>query len=321
MAHARLVALAGAVALAAALAVPAGETGAVADVDPVHSGIAIGLHLAYFSYEESLDLDEILRDFGVDSMIGKPKSTERGLCPGLRLELTAAGRTIPIFFRPRLEVILGLANSYDGSSQAKPVEDSYGDTVAIQFDPVTDTKQNYFFRVGADLGYHHGWQNSGLALYTGADARLWNRSIDQMNEYYYWFSEAFGASLRWLLPQQWTIGVDARADVMFAGWMRITASTTSNGPGRQRASLPAVKLANRPGWRLQMPVEKRFSHTLGLRLVPWMESYRFGRSNTRTVEAYDYYSYTEMTYYEPASSSLWGGLTVDLMLYFGRKGE
>jgi hypothetical protein len=315
-------ALAGAVTLAAALSAAAGTTGVAADVDPVHSGISIGLALAYFSYEESLDISQIMKDFGVDSIVGTPKSTESGLCPGLRLELTTAGRAIPIFFRPHLEIILGLANSYDGSSQATPVEDAYGDTVAIRFDPVTDTKQNYFFRGGADLGYHHGWNNFGVAIYTGIDARIWIRSLDQSNEDYYWFSEAFGASARWLLPQQWTIGVDAQSDVMFAGWMRITMSTSSSdGQGHPRIGLPAVKLTNRPGWRLQMPVEKRFSRALGLRLVPWMEYYRFGRSNSQTVDEYYDYGDTQMTYYEPASSSLWGGLTVDLMVYFGRSGQ
>ena len=91
---------------------------------------SVGVSLCWFSYQEEYDLNEEIQNFTEsygyppDAVIGAPKSTEHGSDLALTAALTLYSWRNRIFFRPKAGLVLGMGNSYDGSSQEQLIVDT-----------------------------------------------------------------------------------------------------------------------------------------------------------------------------------------------------
>ncbi len=295
-----------------------------------YAGISIGLRLGYFAYNEIFPEDETLEFLGVDRVEGVPKSSEYGLCEGLELDLMGRIPGSPMFVRPRLSGYLGIMHRYDGSTQADIREDVNGDTVAV-YEPAQMRKNNYFLRGSVELGGGHFGRKGALTIFTGLDMRLWSRTFSrQEKEYYYWLNLPLGLAMHLNGNNGWRYGLETRVFFMAYGAMQYVYDT----PGMFSTSpidAPAVELSNeipfgrRVSVRIEVPIQKRVGNALSLRFYPYFEYYHFGRSNVDTMridQDYDYYSepgYDVVPFYEPASHTYVGGLSVDLVIHFRRR--
>lgn len=294
-----------------------------------YAGISIGLRLAYFAYNELFPMEETLEFLGVDRIQGQPKSSEFGLCEGLELDLMGRIPGSPMFIRPRLSGFLGIMHRYDGSTQAD-VQVIGGDTVAV-YEPAEMRKNNYFLRGSLELGGGHFGKKGAITVFTGIDARLWSRTFSrQEKEYYYWCNLPLGLAMHANNNKGWRFGLEMRAFFMIGGAMHYVYDQ----PGLFSTSpieAPPVYLSNeipfarRFSWRVELPIQKRLGNALSLRFYPYFEYYHFGRSNidTMTIDPDYLYSYEPgsnlVPFYEPASDTYIGGLSLDLMLHFRRR--
>ncbi|MBD3243465.1 MAG: hypothetical protein GF331_22940 [Chitinivibrionales bacterium] len=293
-----------------------------------YTGFSVGLRLGYFYYAEQFPRDEARELLGIEKVEGQPKSSEYGLCEGLELDLVQRIAGTPLFVRPRLSAFLGLMHQYDGSTQSSRVEGS--DTIAV-YEPYEMKKNNFFLRAGIEFGGGHFGRALAVTGFTGVDVRLWSRALSrQETEYYSWYNLPVGLALYVNVPNEWRLGLEARAYFMIYGQMHYTFD--SPGPfGSDPIEAPPVRLSDeisfgrRVSVRIEVPIQKRLGNAVSLRFYPYFEYYSFGRSNvdSMTIDG-DYFYDMEPgihkgAFYEPASDTYNGGLSVDLVIHFRRR--
>lgn len=299
---------------------------------PFHT-ISLGPHLGYIHYDEIFHENEmkalaLMDGIVIDSFAGVPKSTEYGFCPGLSFSYCYTGKKVPIFFSiPTLTLLLGVGNTYDGSTGSV---DSTSSGVVAEFNPYTFTKTNLYMRYGFDLGYLFIVKKFHLRISTGFEQRIWRRNlVDRSDipegirvkdyERYSWISIPVNTVLYYLANDKFTIGAEFGTKFMVYGKMQIVFSI-SNNYEKIETEADAVKLGNRVGCYGALLLEPRISRKVGLRIAPYFEYYRFGKSNTGTKRYVGNIVNNEPThFYEPASKTFWGGLAFDILIYPGVK--
>jgi hypothetical protein len=292
--------------------------------------IGIGPSLSYFYYNEHLDIDPIIQEFRSlhtyePAIAGTPKSTEYGAVLGFTMNSMWVFRTPSLLLRSRFAMLFGIANTYDGSSQA----DTSQAPGTITFTPIKDQKNNLFITGGIDLGYAFSTEKWPWALYSGIDAKIWYRDMTlysqqlssaTSSELYYWFSVPLGALVTRPVSPHLLLGCDARIDFMFYG--RMQASETS--PYGGSLDFPILRLGDRASYRLDAFLQTRPSGSVSFKFGPYVMLYGFAQSNTDTVTipGGDYGSTDQrVAFWEPESASFLVGINFQVEFLRGRPAE
>ncbi|HUI92671.1 MAG TPA: hypothetical protein VLX68_10525 [Chitinivibrionales bacterium] len=289
--------------------------------------IAVGPQASYFYYNEHIEIDPLVQQFRDQylrspKISGEPKSSEYGGMLGVNFGIT---RYLPgphLLIRPRVALLVGMGNTYDGSEQGG-VLDSAGVPVGIEFVPHKDQKDNIFLMGGCDIGYVFTNASWPTAVYSGLDAKLWYRDMvlyseqayvppgTTMSETYYWFSVPIGAVITKPLSGRWLLGIEPRVDLMFFGQMQITEDVTGSDVSY---NYPAVTLGSKASFRLDLYMQTRLGSSISLKFGPYAMLYGFGKSNTDTATASVYGEPAEkMSFWEPASASYWIGFNLQVL--------
>jgi hypothetical protein len=292
--------------------------------------IGIGPSLSYFYYNEHLDINPIIQEFRSlhtyqPAIAGTPKSTEYGAVLGFTVSSMWVFRAPSLVLRSRFAMLFGIANTYDGSSQA----DTSQAPGTITFTPIKDQKNNFFATGGIDLGYAFPTARCPWALYSGIDAKIWYRDMTlysqqsssaTSSELYYWFSVPLGALVMRPVSPHVLLGCDARIDFMFYG--RMQASETS--PYGGSLDFPILTLGNRASYRLDAFLQTRPSGSVSFRFGPYVMLYGFAQSNTDTVTipgGYDGSTDQRVAFLEPESASFWIGINFQVEFLRARRAE
>ena len=83
--------------------------------------LEIGPMVSYVHYDEIFSVKDVEEIIGLDSTIGWPKSTEYGAQLGIRVSYRHLGKTIPLYFNPRISYQLFPKNQYDGTTQGQAI--------------------------------------------------------------------------------------------------------------------------------------------------------------------------------------------------------
>lgn len=281
--------------------------------------VSIGVSLGYLYYSEDLDMSDDIQAFTSEfgrapRLVGAPKSTEYGTVFGASASATFYSWENRLIVRPRAGLLLGLNNTYDGSTQEQLYRDNNGDTTGIEFDPLTFQKNNVFLFAGCDIGYAIPYVKFPFFMYTGLDFKLWYRdlvdnggdllySTDVSNsETYYWLSAPLGVLVTRPVSPRYVLGMDACVNFMFFGGMQ-----AGQGSGGTSVNYPAVTLGNRASVKVELFVEKKRDNKPALRFAPYFLYYTFGKSNTAVAPPS---GDTPESFYEPSSNSFQFGFTL-----------
>ncbi len=276
---------------------------------------SFGLSLSYLYYKENPDESEEIRDFtdyyGFPPRLrGAPKSTEYGTVYGLSWSTTIYSWQNKLLLRPRAALLLGIDNTYDGSTQAKLLPDDTGGVAGLEFYPVTFKKNNVYLSAGCDIGYVVPIVHFPFAFYTGLDFKLWYRDLTQLqetqgelyyntdagnSETYYWFNIPAGILITRPVLPRYVLGADASVGVLIFGGMQVAGVSSVN--------YPMVALGNRASCKLELFVQQRKDNGSSMRLTPYFEYYGFGKSNAAVAP-------DGTSFYEPSSDSFLFGLTL-----------
>lgn len=279
---------------------------------------ATGSSLSWLYYKEHPDINPIIRQFRnlyliQPSIIGTPKSNEYGAVMGFNLDIARFVQKPHLFVRSRFALLLGIANTYDGSLQ--PVADTAGGTGSIVFTPKTEQKNNIFICGGIDVGPAFADAKCPWTAYTGLDLKVWYRDMTSSSEQsaggssselYYWLSVPLGMIITKPVSPRLLLGCEPRVDFMFYGRMQASESDENTGS----VNFPALTLGNRASFRVDAFLQTRLGSTVSLRFGPYVMLYGFAQSNTDTVTLPGNYGgpgYRE-TFTEPESASLWIGI-------------
>jgi hypothetical protein len=274
--------------------------------------VEVGPSLSWFYYNEHIDINPLIRQFRNEYMyqpviVGTPKSSEYGAVLGFNLRTARLMRKPHLFFRSRFALLLGIANSYDGSLQG------YTDTSAgvggIVYKPSKEQKNNVYVFGGVDAGYAFANAKCPWAVYSGLDIKVWYRDLTfysqqsssaSSSELYYWLSVPLGVVLTRPVSPDLLFGVEPRCDFMVYGRMQISETVSY---------YPTLTLGNRASFRLDAFMQTRLGSMVSLRFGPYAMFYGFGQSNTDTVTVpvYGGYQAEQMAFCEPASASFWVG--------------
>jgi hypothetical protein len=276
--------------------------------------VAIGPSLCWFYYNEHPDINPIIRQFRNQylfqpSIIGTPKSSEYGAVMGFNLNIARFVRKPHLFIRTQFALLLGIANTYDGSSQAAD-----NGTGGIVFTPHKEQKNNTFLTAGLDIGPAFADAKCPWTAYSGLDIKVWNRdmtfysqqsSSSSASELYYWFSVPLAAQITRPASPHLLLGVEPRVDFMFYGRMQVSENSSYYGT----INYPTLTLGNRASFRCDAFMQTRLGTALSLKFGPYAMLYGFAQSNTDTVTIPANYgnSSQRMPFLEPASASLWIG--------------
>lgn len=284
----------------------------------------IGASLDYFSYAEASGLGDIFVNDTPDSIVGTPKSTEYGLIFGLGYEGSIRKHGSQLLFRPKLEGQIGIHQTYDGSTQALPILNSTGDTIGFKFLPAIFSKRNYFAQAELDIGYCRTRTITPFYVYSGIKGNMWYRdmnadTISYSNqitnaELYYWFSVPIGLTISKPISQALALGFDASFNLMFFGQMKVYLSAWDASSTFTTTS-PSVTLVDKVGFRLELPIMYKSENGNIFRIVPYLNLYSFGQSETETSKSYVNGVLTEgseHSFYEPSSRSWLLGVKLQL---------
>lgn len=225
----------------------------------------IGVSYVYYDYKE--DLTPPL------------KSTETEWIPQVRLGYSyfADDR---FYFRVFGE--LSLANDdtdYDGSTQSGM--------------PVQGTTHNDFARLEMNVGYT--WRGNlplSVTPYAGVGYRYWKRDLGY-NEFYGWWYLPVGVRTVYPLTEKLSVGLNAAVNFMFDGRMTVSdkGDTLAN---------TTVRLGNRPGCLVELPVSWRPRVNWAFTVTPWYEYSQIGESPWEPLN-YTNGTYTGFVVQEPSS--------------------
>jgi hypothetical protein len=302
-----------------AYATPSGRNFTLFDYSEV---ISFGLSLDYLYYNEDIDLSDEIRDFTkhfghAPQFFGAPKSTEYGLEVGLRGGATFYSLDNKLLLRPRVALLLGFGNTYDGSLQGQPVVNSANDTTGISYSAYKFNKNNFFLHAACDLGYSFPYFNFPFAIYSGLDFKVWYRDLlDNQgvlyyttnvanSETYYWLGVPLGFLVTRPVSPKLVWGLDANVTMMFAGGMSVAMTDAYGSP----VNYPGVTLGNRASLKIELFAQNKLDERLAVRFAPYFLWYGFGKSNTETIGAPASGNgvSNNQTFFEPSSNSYVAG--------------
>jgi tetratricopeptide (TPR) repeat protein len=207
------------------------------------------------------------------------KSTETGWIPQVRLGYSYMADD-RFYFRAFGEASMSVDDTdYDGSTMGGV--------------PVKDTTRNDFARLEMNAGYSFkGNLPFSITPYAGVGYRYWKRDIGY-NEFYSWWYLPVGVKILYPVAERFSIGLNASVNFMFDGLMTISykddtfANTT-------------VRLENRPGYLVELPMSWRPRANWAFTVTPWYEYSEIGESPWEPF----YYAdgtYTGLVVREPSS--------------------
>ena len=279
----------------------------------------VGISFDYFSYAEVIHLSDIFSGYPdgypPNFVQGAPKSHEYGLMFGFDYQGSLRKHGSPVLFRPTLEVQFGIHQTYDGSTQALPVYDTFGDTVGFQFLPYKIYKKNYFVQAGLDVGYCRTHATVPYYLYSGIKGKLWYRDMvadttsysNQItsSEMYYWFSAPLGIALSIPVSPDLAVGLDASCDLMFYGQMQLLLSSWDT-EHTWKTVAPAVTLGDRAGLRVEFSITYKSANENVFQFAPYFTMYSFGQSENELSKNYEdgvYIPGQDQSFGEPSSAT------------------
>lgn len=270
-----------------------------------------GLNTYWFQYDEIIDKQDIRELLGVTDLRGEPKSSEHGFTPGFHAEAMLLGTRVPIGVRATVDLSLGL-HTYEGSYQV-PIPSSTDPSVpaGVEYVPATMQKRNVFVAFSGALTAAPTVGPLRLIPALGVERRIWLRSLDQgISETYRWLWALHGLEVHFLATPRFSIGPAFAWRWMLDGTMELHYDSDYSSGFDIEA--PPVQLDNRPGIRGSIAAEYRFAGPAAIRIEPWFEYYRFGRSNVDSITIdFGGLAAPERTpFYEPASATFAAGLNV-----------
>jgi hypothetical protein len=300
--------------------------------------ISIGLGLSGFYYRENFPMSDEIKYFEdiygypPSVIIGEPKSTEYGLLPSIDFSFTKVVPQKRFFFNPSFDLFIGYKNQYDGSSQSVDISDSDGFSVGWKYYPYKEKKNNIFFHTSVLCGFFRESKAAGAACYSGFNAKIWYRSfvpakieLDETDGYLYSsetyssYSIPFGLTYYHRIKNMTTAGITAEIDMMFYGLMQVNESVydeNDEAVSNIDFDYPDVKLGNKAQYKIEAFVMHRLSRKMFIRMSIYGMAYSFGQSNTGTAtETYNGNEYS-MHFFEPASSTICGGIKADIGFSF-----
>jgi|GEM_PF-2523225 hypothetical protein len=290
--------------------------------------VSLGPWISYFYYNENIDVAPLVQWFRDEfstnpKLTGTPKSSEYGSLIGLRLQISRYLRNPNLFIRPGVALLLGIGNTYDGSSMDY---DMQSNSIGITFTPVVMQKTNIFLFGSCDMGYSFLPGRWRLTPYTGLDGKLWIRDMTDMtssssissSEAYYWFSVPAGLIVARALSPRAVFGIEPRVDFMFFGQMQVNESDLSSSVNYE---YPAVTLGNRASYRLETFLQIQASKKLSLSFSLFGLMYGFGKSNIDTATISNDYQSVKTTFLEPSSATYQVGFTFNIGFLRKRYGE
>jgi len=287
--------------------------------------ISVGPWLSYFYYNENIDVGQMVQwyrdQYGTTpNVVGTPKSSEYGAVIGVRLQMPHYLRKPDLFIRPQVALLLGLNNTYDGSSAG--TYDSGSTGAVLEFTPVVMQKNNIFLFGSCDIGYTFSPGRWSCVAYTGLDGKLWIRDMTQYStspdesgssvsssETYYWFSVPLGAIIAHPISSRTVLGIEPRIEFMFFGQMQIEQSDASSSI---TYDYPAVTLGNRVSYRLETFLQVRVNERTSLTFALFGLLYGFGKSNTDSATISDGFTSIKAAFLEPSSQSYQIGFTLNV---------
>jgi len=222
------------------------------------------------------------------------KSTETGWVPQVRLGYSYSAND-RFYFRAFGEASVAADDTdYDGSTMGGV--------------PLKDTTRNDFARLEMNAGYTgKGNLPFSITPYTGVGYRYWKRDIGY-NEFYSWWYIPVGVKVIYPVAERFSIGLNASVNFMFDGRMTISykddtfANTT-------------VRLGNRPGCLVELPVSWRPRVNWAFTVTPW---YEYGEIGESPWERFYYAdgTYTGFVVREPSSRTHMYGVRVSTEYLF-----
>lgn len=285
----------------------------------IQGDFGIGISPYWFRYEEIITGDDVRELLDVERIRGEPRSGEHGITPAFHTELVVRGRQAPVGGRLSLVFATG-HHTYEGSYQV-PIADSSGIPRGIHYQPARLRKRNLFVTFSAAVMTRTTLGRLQVVPAVGIERRLWHRWLDEgFREVYRWTSIPIGLELRLALTPQLTMGPALAFRPMVNGTMELDHQERyADLPGD--IEIPVLHLGNRSSFRGSLVMEYRLpGHGHGLRIEPWIDFSRFGRSDVDSVTieldaARGGQSVALEYFYEPASTTFTAGLNITGLLF------
>jgi tetratricopeptide (TPR) repeat protein len=207
------------------------------------------------------------------------KSTEMGWIPQVRLGYSYVADD-RFYFRAFGEASVAADDTdYDGSTMGGV--------------PLKDTTRNDFARLEVNAGYtYRGNLPFSITPYVGLGYRYWKRDIGY-NETYSWWYLPLGVKALYPVNPEWSVGLNASVNFMFDGRMTISSKNDI-------LANTTVRLGNRPGYLVELPVSWRPRVNWAFTVTPWYEYSEIGESPWEPLN-YSNGTYTGFVVREPSS--------------------
>lgn len=230
------------------------------------------------------------------------KSTESGWVPGVSFSWGYMGEDNPTYAKITFRYRSG-ETDYDGTLQDGT--------------PAKGKTDNSYYDFEIKAGYIFGQESASrwrIIPYSGIGYHDWERGLGGPNPYveeYTWFYLPLGVIFDYRASEEFTIGLDISARVMFNGQMNVKFSQLG-------LSSPNLDLGNRIGFRAELPMDYRFHPQVSMGVTPWYQYTSIGSSQSEPVTAVSpsETTYTVMTIKEPSSTTHQYGADITLRFWF-----
>ena len=174
----------------------------------------------------------------------------------------------------------------------------------------TFSHDNELFSAEADVGYTFQTRNWSVTPFIGIAYHKWDRDLSRhpagYREVYTWWTAPIGIRLLYYWDEKWSSGLNLAVAFMHDAEMDLSGL----GPGYTD---PSFSLGNKPGYRVEIPIDYWYSEHWKVSFTPFYRLYKFGRSAPRIVMQ-DRWGTASM--YEPESKTTISGLAVTIKYSF-----
>lgn len=234
--------------------------------------------------DTTVTIEGVQRHFNyVETENGAGLDSERGHIRGYAVSIGQQNMKSKQYWKIRYEQLSG-STVYDGHYLAAP----YAPVLSRSSEFIEDLEAIYGVPVSRD---------KKQSVYLGIGWHKWQRGVGY-DETYEWGYVPIGYRYEFLQKKKFQMAVDVSAKIMFSGRLIVA----SDGDSIQ------LKIGNRPGLRIELPMTYRMDEHWGLSLTPWYEYFQLGKSPI--------FLSAEGGIEEPASTNRQYGVNIGLQYHF-----